>query len=105
MKALKLTDAIYESEWYNCDEKIKKCIYFIIMRAQRKLFFTAGGLVVINRETFTQVSFIKIYFPLKCKNFYVLGFQNQCVILHNDENNATEVILCLILYISIASLL
>lgn len=51
-----LADAGYESLWYNMLPRHSKKILFMIMRSQKHLTITAGGVLNLTLETFANVS-------------------------------------------------
>nr|XP_015837901.1 PREDICTED: odorant receptor 45a-like [Tribolium castaneum] len=51
--ASQVSDAIYESKWYEVDVlHFKKCLTLVIARAQKSVRFTGFGMVYINLRTF-----------------------------------------------------
>ncbi|XP_032669834.1 odorant receptor 22c-like [Odontomachus brunneus] len=65
IKSRSLADAGYNSLWYNMSPSYSKNVLFIIMRSQKQLTITAGGLMNLSLEVFTSmmkasVSFISV---------------------------------------------
>ncbi|XP_032669920.1 odorant receptor 4-like [Odontomachus brunneus] len=54
-KSRSLADAGYDSLWYNMSPSYSKNILFIIMRSQKQLTITAGGLMNLSLEVFTSI--------------------------------------------------
>ncbi|XP_014483811.1 PREDICTED: odorant receptor 30a-like [Dinoponera quadriceps] len=50
-----IADAAYQSLWYNMTPKNNKNILFIIMRSQKQLSLTAGGMANLSLETFVSI--------------------------------------------------
>ncbi|XP_019699246.1 odorant receptor 22c-like isoform X3 [Harpegnathos saltator] len=68
-KSRSLADAAYESLWYNMSSNHGKDLLLVIMRSQKQLTITAGGMANLSLEAFTSVSsqtFLRRYF---CNNF------------------------------------
>ncbi|XP_032669921.1 odorant receptor 22c-like [Odontomachus brunneus] len=55
IKSRSLGDAGYETLWYNMSPSNSKDILFIIMRSQKQLTFTAGGLTDLSLELFSSI--------------------------------------------------
>ncbi|XP_014483810.1 PREDICTED: odorant receptor 4-like [Dinoponera quadriceps] len=55
LKSKSLADAAYESLWYNMSPKYCKNILFVIMRSQKQLNLTAGGMTNLSFETFVGI--------------------------------------------------
>ncbi|XP_032669885.1 odorant receptor 22c-like [Odontomachus brunneus] len=55
-KSRSLADAAYESLWYNMSSNESKNILFVIMRSQKQLSITAGGMTNLSLEAFTSAS-------------------------------------------------
>ncbi|XP_077261499.1 odorant receptor 82a-like isoform X1 [Temnothorax americanus] len=56
-KGKSITNASYESLWYNMPLNHSKVIIFIIMRSQKRLAITAGKMMDMSFEAFTSVIF------------------------------------------------
>ncbi|XP_019699252.1 odorant receptor 4-like [Harpegnathos saltator] len=54
-KSRKITDAAYDSLWYNTPSKYKYVMLFIILKAQRRLTITSGKIMDLSLERFTSV--------------------------------------------------
>ncbi|XP_014483193.1 PREDICTED: odorant receptor 22c-like [Dinoponera quadriceps] len=54
-KSRSLGDAGYESLWYNMSPSLSKNILFFIMRSQKQLTLTAGGMTILSLEAFTSI--------------------------------------------------
>ncbi|XP_014481494.1 PREDICTED: uncharacterized protein LOC106747952 [Dinoponera quadriceps] len=52
LKNKSLADAVYESLWYNMSSKQGKDILFVIMRSQKQLIITTGGMTNLSLEAF-----------------------------------------------------
>ncbi|XP_018364914.1 PREDICTED: odorant receptor 30a-like [Trachymyrmex cornetzi] len=50
-----IANAIYESLWYDIPSRQSKMIIFIIMRSQKRLAITAGKMMDMTFDTFTNV--------------------------------------------------
>ncbi|XP_014483815.1 PREDICTED: odorant receptor 13a-like [Dinoponera quadriceps] len=55
LKSKSLADAAYESLWYNMSPKNCKNILFVIMRSQKQLSLTAGGMATLSLEAFANI--------------------------------------------------
>ncbi|XP_018301894.1 odorant receptor 85b-like [Mycetomoellerius zeteki] len=55
LKGKLITNAIYESLWYDIPSRQSKMIIFIIMRSQKRLAITAGKMMDMSFDTFTSV--------------------------------------------------
>ncbi|XP_014483805.1 PREDICTED: odorant receptor 22c-like [Dinoponera quadriceps] len=55
LKSKSLADAAYESLWYNMSPTNGKNILFIIMRSQKQLSLTAGGMANLSLEAFASI--------------------------------------------------
>ncbi|XP_032669880.1 odorant receptor 13a-like [Odontomachus brunneus] len=55
LKSKSLADAAYESLWYNMSSNESKKILLIIMRAQKLLTITAGGMANLSLELFAKI--------------------------------------------------
>lgn len=53
---IELNDTIYQSEWHRYPRRVKYCVQFIIMRAQKPFYISAYGLVHCRLENFVSVS-------------------------------------------------
>ncbi|XP_030764608.1 odorant receptor 49b-like [Sitophilus oryzae] len=51
LESLKVADAVYDSPWYEQDEKIKKLLHIILLRGQKPLTFTIGPFKPMVAET------------------------------------------------------
>ncbi|XP_032669851.1 odorant receptor 13a-like [Odontomachus brunneus] len=54
-KSKSLADAAYNSLWYNMIPNQSKKLLFVIMRSQKQLNITAGGMTNLSLETFTSI--------------------------------------------------
>ncbi|KAL0134001.1 hypothetical protein PUN28_001125 [Cardiocondyla obscurior] len=54
-KSKLIADATYESLWYELPSRQNKIIIFMIMRSQRRLAITAGKMMDVSFETFTNI--------------------------------------------------
>ncbi|XP_014483806.1 PREDICTED: odorant receptor 4-like [Dinoponera quadriceps] len=54
-KSKSLADAAYESLWYNMSPTNGKNILFVIMRSQKQLSLTAGGMANLSLEAFASI--------------------------------------------------
>ncbi|XP_011148028.2 odorant receptor 13a-like [Harpegnathos saltator] len=54
-KSRSLADAAYESLWYNMSPNHGKNVLFIIMRSQKQLNITAGGMTSLSLEAFASI--------------------------------------------------
>ncbi|XP_014483199.1 PREDICTED: odorant receptor 13a-like isoform X3 [Dinoponera quadriceps] len=54
-KSISLGNAGYESLWYNMSPTHSKNILFFIMRSQKQLTITAGGMTSLSLEVFTSI--------------------------------------------------
>ncbi|XP_011862381.1 PREDICTED: odorant receptor 67a-like [Vollenhovia emeryi] len=54
-KSKLISNAIYETMWYNMPSRQSKIIIFIIMRSQKRLAITAGKMMDMSFETFTNI--------------------------------------------------
>ncbi|XP_025163768.1 odorant receptor 22c-like isoform X1 [Harpegnathos saltator] len=55
IKSKSLGDAAYESLWYNMSPSHVKKLLLIIMRSQKQLTITAGGITNLSLESFTSI--------------------------------------------------
>ncbi|XP_032669827.1 odorant receptor 22c-like [Odontomachus brunneus] len=55
LKSRSLVDAAYDSLWYNMSSSQGKNILFVIMRSQKQLTITAGGITNLSLETFANI--------------------------------------------------
>ncbi|XP_032669845.1 odorant receptor 13a-like [Odontomachus brunneus] len=55
LKSRSLADAAYDSLWYNMSSSQGKNILFVIMRSQKQLTITAGGITNLSLEAFTNI--------------------------------------------------
>lgn len=56
--SLKISDAIYDCDWYESEnQKLSKSLLIILARSQRAIELTAGKFQVVSIEIFTEVSF------------------------------------------------
>lgn len=55
MKALSVSDAIYESNWINFDNNLRKAMILVIQRSHKEVPIRIGEMLVLNLETFTSV--------------------------------------------------
>ncbi|XP_011155704.2 odorant receptor 13a [Solenopsis invicta] len=55
LKSELITNAIYELLWYDMSPRYGKIILFIIMRSQKRLTITAGKMMIMSFETFTNI--------------------------------------------------
>ncbi|VEN51609.1 unnamed protein product [Callosobruchus maculatus] len=46
-----ISSAVYESDWYNMDKRVKKCLTIIMMRAQRPLTLSVGPFFTLTNDT------------------------------------------------------
>ncbi|KAJ2950622.1 hypothetical protein O0L34_g8876 [Tuta absoluta] len=53
--SLAISDAVYNSKWYNADKKVKKDLVFILLRARKPCKLTAYGFSDINLTTFSRI--------------------------------------------------
>jgi len=51
-----ISDAAYESFWYNMTPTQSRILLFIIVRSQKRLTITAGNIMDLSLEVFTTVS-------------------------------------------------
>ncbi|RZB39973.1 7tm 6 domain containing protein [Asbolus verrucosus] len=49
-----LADSIYMSRWYEYDSKSKKALFLLMERSKRPMILTAGKIIALTLETFTQ---------------------------------------------------
>jgi len=52
-----ISDATFESLWYDMPSRKSKMIILIIMRSQKQLAITAGKMMNMSYKTFTNVIF------------------------------------------------
>nr|ALR72548.1 odorant receptor OR3 [Colaphellus bowringi] len=50
-----LIAAIFDSEWYDLDEKSKKALFILMERAKRPMMLTTGKLLSVSLETWTMI--------------------------------------------------
>ncbi|XP_011065043.1 PREDICTED: odorant receptor 30a-like [Acromyrmex echinatior] len=50
-----IANATYETLWYNMPLNTEKIIIFIIMRSQKRLTITAGKMIDMSFDTFTNI--------------------------------------------------
>ncbi|XP_032669853.1 odorant receptor 13a-like [Odontomachus brunneus] len=55
LKSKSLADAAYNSLWYNMTPKRSKNLLFVIMRSQKQLNITAGGMTNLSLEAFASI--------------------------------------------------
>ncbi|XP_014481496.1 PREDICTED: uncharacterized protein LOC106747954 [Dinoponera quadriceps] len=55
IKSISLADAAYDSLWYNMSSNHAKNMLFVIMRSQRELTITAGGMTTLSLEAFASI--------------------------------------------------
>ncbi|XP_014483808.1 PREDICTED: odorant receptor 13a-like [Dinoponera quadriceps] len=55
IKSRLLADAAYESLWYNMSSDHGKNVLFVIMRSQKQLSITAGGMMNLSLEAFASI--------------------------------------------------
>ncbi|XP_032669882.1 odorant receptor 22c-like [Odontomachus brunneus] len=55
VKSRSVADAAYDSLWYNISSNECKNILFVIMRSQKQLSVTAGGMANLSLEVFTSI--------------------------------------------------
>ncbi|XP_036141345.1 odorant receptor 13a-like isoform X2 [Monomorium pharaonis] len=54
-KSKEIGNAAYNSSWYDMNVKNSRLLLFIILRSQKQLQFTAGKMVVLSLECFTNI--------------------------------------------------
>ncbi|XP_070150957.1 odorant receptor 4-like isoform X2 [Polyergus mexicanus] len=54
-KSIAIGNAAYNSDWYNMKTADNRILLFIILRSQRKLRFTAGKMMDLSLECFTNI--------------------------------------------------
>lgn len=64
-KSLAISDAIYESPWYEQSEAAKKLLLIMLMRAQKPFTLTIGPFNPMTTET---VLMVRKYFWMLSKN-------------------------------------
>ncbi|XP_018348844.1 PREDICTED: odorant receptor 22c-like [Trachymyrmex septentrionalis] len=55
LKGKLIANATYETLWYNMPLNTEKIIMFIIMRSQKRLTITAGKMIDMSFDTFTNI--------------------------------------------------
>ncbi|XP_072750380.1 odorant receptor 4-like isoform X2 [Anoplolepis gracilipes] len=55
IKSKSISDAAYESLWYDISSSQGKVISFMILRSQKRLVITAGKLIILSLETFASI--------------------------------------------------
>lgn len=50
-----IASSVYKSPWYERDMEDRKILLFVMMKGQRHSYFTAGGFVEINVNTYGSV--------------------------------------------------
>ena len=50
-----IVQAVYSSAWYDLENRVKKDIIFVMMRAQTPLYITAGKFFYVTRNTIIQL--------------------------------------------------
>ncbi|XP_059049028.1 odorant receptor 4-like [Achroia grisella] len=53
--SLGVSDAVYESGWYNCDIRSRRALLLMLQRSQRPLYFTALKFSPITLNTYTSI--------------------------------------------------
>lgn len=53
---LKMTDCLYECNWFELPTKLEKYFPFMIQSAQKPIYYHGFGIIILNLETFTKVS-------------------------------------------------
>ncbi|GJQ87655.1 hypothetical protein Trydic_g17475 [Trypoxylus dichotomus] len=51
----KMSNAIYCSSWYEQDISVQRLLLFMMVRAQRQRYMTAGGIFEINADSFSSI--------------------------------------------------
>lgn len=71
---METSNAIFHSQWYTDFKFAKTYVQAIIQRSQKPIIFTAGGVIVINKATFTSVIYFLILFKdkIRIKHFFDL---------------------------------
>nr|XP_022905209.1 odorant receptor 2a-like [Onthophagus taurus] len=54
-QSLSIADAVYDMEWYKANPKLRKDIYFMMIRAQKPLLFQCGILGNFHFITFKNI--------------------------------------------------
>ncbi|XP_017773374.1 PREDICTED: odorant receptor 22c-like [Nicrophorus vespilloides] len=67
--ASEVSNFIYSTKWYNNSNHLQKYIPTIICRSQKAPYFTAGGMIFINKAAFTTVFKSGLSFYTAVKNF------------------------------------
>ncbi|XP_032669884.1 odorant receptor 22c-like [Odontomachus brunneus] len=69
LKSRLLADAAYDSLWYNMSSNVSKSILFVIMRSQKQLSITAGGMANLSLEVYasimkTSASYVSVLYAM-----------------------------------------
>ncbi|XP_044757447.1 odorant receptor 49b-like [Coccinella septempunctata] len=51
-QSLELAESIYSTKWYEMPVEHRKLLYIMLVRAQKPLVFSCGGLYMANLNTF-----------------------------------------------------
>ncbi|XP_070150840.1 uncharacterized protein [Polyergus mexicanus] len=70
-KSTAIGNAAYNSDWYDMKTADSRILLFIILRSQRKLRFTAGKMMDLSLECFTNImkasgSYLSVLLAMKC---------------------------------------
>ncbi|KYM97080.1 hypothetical protein ALC62_12188 [Cyphomyrmex costatus] len=105
-----IVSAAYESPWYDIPSHQSKMLILIIMRSQKQLAITAGKMMDMSLETFTNVIFL-IFDHLVFRKFIILGimiiqyYQYLYIFEHLKISEISNLIDCLNVTISYNSTL
>lgn len=55
MQSELIREALYCCPWYNADEKFKRSAQIIMIRTQKQMKLSAGGMMTTSLNTYTQV--------------------------------------------------
>lgn len=60
-----MSDSMYESNWYKLPIQLQTYIILMIENMQRPLYYHGFGMVILDLETFTKVSYIYLIVILR----------------------------------------
>lgn len=60
IQSLKVSDAVYESNWLNLNKNKKLALRMIMLKASKPIIFKLGGILQLSLDTFTQVRVLLI---------------------------------------------
>ncbi|CAH1126021.1 unnamed protein product [Ceutorhynchus assimilis] len=90
IQSVKIASAVYESNWIDQSEEIKKILYIMLMRAQKPLALTIGPFRPINVEAAAIVKInykVCLYLKNKIPEMFFTVIEREEKILETEEND------------------